>query len=124
MRREKLYELNKVLDPYYEFELVENSYVAIFATGDFEGTFDYDRGLLQMTVLFDNRYREDTEYVVGYVTNIDDGVWQMFRDTTLAQQEARELCELIKKTFGTRLPNEAILNGLLSEYGIFGMFTG
>lgn len=119
----KIYELNKLIKPFYEFTLSGKSYEAIFATGDFDGNGDYDRGFLLVTILFDYTYG-DNEQVVGHITNIDDGVWQMFRDTTLSQDEALNLCKAIKKYFGTRLPNETILNGVLSEFGIYGIYTG
>jgi hypothetical protein len=123
MKREKIYEVNDFLKPYYEFELIDNKYVAIFATGDFDGNFDYDRGLLQVTIIFNSTHGEG-EQLLGYITNIDDGVWQIYRATCLSQEEAMELCKDLKKQYGTRLPTEKILNEFLYKYRAYGLFTG
>lgn len=119
----KIYDLYKLLKPFYEFTLSGNCYEAVFATGDFDGNGDYDKGFLQVTILFDYSYG-DAEQVVGYITNIDDGVWQMFRDKCFNQTEALDLCKKFKDEFGTKLPTESVLNEFLQKFGVYGVYTG
>ena len=96
-----------------------HSYEGVMATGNFEPIkgFDYGVGLLEMSVKCPVARRRP--FIT--ITTIDDGVWQAEGSRPVNVNDvARVITHLFRKT----LPSETELNDALSQFDIYGAYTG
>ncbi len=106
------------------------NYYGTYITGDFNGIFDYDRGLLHISIT--STYSGQFMYNVMFcISTIDDGVWQAWDskcDYSLvgAEYRVKEIAEHFMGHMGRglKLPTEKILNEWLMEKSMWGTFTG
>lgn len=119
-----IYQLNDQLKQLYKeaafFEPVIDSksgnvvwYEAIFRTGQFDGIYDYDAGILMVVI-----------YPHGVsISTVDDGVWfaeSQDGNTNIFFQQLLDLFD----SFNGVLPTEWELNNMLTPIGLYGCFTG
>ena len=106
-------------------------FTAVRGKGKFEENFDYNRGLLLVSIrTFGN---STDKYCCSIsITNIDDGTWQADSASATSLEEANELTIKVKNAFvameesdwGYILPPEKEINDLLMKYAMWGYFCG
>lgn len=103
-------------------------YEGTFTTGAFDQLFDYDAGLLFVSM---RRIPASPYSFMISISTVDDGVWQaedLKQDYT--EEEADQRTEEIVNAFlkfmdgSTKLPSEKDLNQFLQKFGIWGRYTG
>lgn len=90
-------------------------YKGVVSTGDFTCIGDYGIGLLQIDI------KNHLKYSMVVITTIDDGVWQGYGNKNI---DVDKIAKEFDENFGVKLPTEKELNDFLSDYGIFGQYTG
>jgi hypothetical protein len=119
-----IYEFNRQLKELYNdaavFQPITNQrtgelhrYDAIFKTGQFDGVYDYDAGILQISI-----YRSGVS-----ISTIDGGVWRAFTSQGNTEIYFDKLLQVFNSLNGV-LPTESELNKLLEPIGLYGCFTG
>jgi hypothetical protein len=102
----------------------------ICAQGDFRGTFDYNRGLLVVSigVYGNSEVTPVTFSTCMMILNIDDGFWRAESKHFATIAEAQELADKVSDEFvdkiGTKLPTEDKLNEFLRPFGMSGHSEG
>ena len=92
-------------------------YKGVVSTGNFTCIGDYGIGLLQINI----KNQNDLKYPIVVITTIDDGVWQGYGNKNI---DVDKIAKNFDENFGVKLPTEKELNDFLSDYGIFGQYTG
>lgn len=102
----------------------------ICAQGDFRGTFDYNRGLLVVSIsVYGNSEVTPTTFSTRMsIWNVDDGSWRAESKHFATITEAQELADKVSAEFvdkiGTKLPTEEELNEFLRPFGMYGHSEG
>jgi hypothetical protein len=102
----------------------------ICAQGDFRGTFDYNRGLLVVSIgVYGNSEMTPVTYSTCMsIWNIDDGSWRAESKHFDTIGEAQELADRVSDEFEdkirTKLPSEEDLNEFLRPFGMYGHSEG
>lgn len=104
-----------------QFKLEDGRYSAIFLTGKFDGLFDYDAGILQVSIY--PSFAGDNGCLS--ISTIDDGVWQAIPTGGIVIDEDK-IQSIIGIFNGFRgiLPTEADINYELMYIGLWGEYTG
>jgi len=109
----------------------------VYSTGDFEGLFDYDAGILEVGISMTKSMTKHISYpaytIMFHINTIDDGAWDACdRKEDYTEEEARnrmnEIAEafisFMKEACGLKLPCEKDLNDFLSKFKLWGENTG
>lgn len=118
-------------------------YGAIRPTGDFDGNFDYGRGIMLLHIVTTINHKfppkrqshkeeyADTYQTRMYLTNVDDGIWDAFSPEFKTMEEADALTDKVyaaylefEKERGKSLPTEKELNNFLMPLAMWGINTG
>lgn len=99
-------------------EISEFHYEGTLATGKFDQLFDYDTGLLFVSI----QSNEGLNICPMSISTIDDGVWTV--EGNLKKEKVKILANEFIEEFGQILPTEEELNKFLQKYGLYGTYTG
>ena len=95
-------------------------YQGTVSTGDFDGLYDYNRGLLYLRI---SQHLSYPQCKIS-ISTIDDGVWQGFSDKIFTGEELETLSQDFIYNYGIKLPSEEEFNKFLNKYKIHGINTG
>lgn len=90
----------------------------VLATGEFKALSDYGAGILHVSI----RVNRPGLHSGVAISTIDDGVWQTSGDVT--KEDIDNIYKRWALYWGYILPSEHMVNELLREFGLFGMYTG
>lgn len=104
-------------------------YRGFFVAGEFTNAlFDYDAGIFQMQIVSYPLFVERMYEPFMTISTVDDGAWQADTQNMMSLDKSNQIVEQIADKWpikwASKLPSEDELNKFLSNFGMFGKFTG
>lgn len=96
-------------------------YEGVFIAGDFDGLFDYDAGLLQVSISISQEVEGCRVFFT--ITTIDDGMWQAI-SKSMSRKEADTLADKIYNEYpwDTKLPHKDEMISFLASFQMYGKY--